>query len=87
MARVVITEHADEDFEHILADIAANGGKAVALKCYSRFEKLFELLALHPESCPLRPMWGKNIRIGIIPLSRHSSIFARTRHRPDPPYS
>jgi toxin ParE1/3/4 len=66
MARIIITSPADADTADILADIFGEAGQIIAEKCNLRFESLYERLADHPDSCPLRPKLGPHIRIGLV---------------------
>jgi toxin ParE1/3/4 len=47
-------------------DIARLAGPAIALKFNTRFEALYERLAAHPDSCPMRPELGPDIRVGVV---------------------
>lgn len=66
MARVRFTASAAGDSAAILSDLNAKAGHQIATKFGNRFTKLYERLAGHPESGPLRPVLGRNIRIGIV---------------------
>jgi toxin ParE1/3/4 len=60
-ARVVVTAPADADMANILADLAGEAGSLVASKYNLMFERLYDRLAGHPESCPARPKLGAHI--------------------------
>lgn len=67
-ARVVVTAPADADMANILADLAGEAGSLVASKYNLMFERLYDRLAGHPESCPARPKLGAHIRVaGVFP--------------------
>ena len=67
MARVVITELADVDSGHILADLADKAGARVADSYNADFDSLYQRLAAFPESGSLRPRLGASVRIGVVP--------------------
>jgi toxin ParE1/3/4 len=66
MARVVVTAPADADMANILADLADEAGSLVASKYNLMFERLYDRLAGHPESCPTRPKLGAHIRVAVV---------------------
>ena len=64
--RVVVTELADTDTAEILADIAGEAGYRTAEKYNLRIERLYNRLAMHPDSCEARPKLGAHIRVGVV---------------------
>ncbi len=66
MARIIVTAPADADMADIFADLYNGAGPVTAEKFNTRFDRLYERLANHPESCPLRPKLGPHIRIGLV---------------------
>jgi toxin ParE1/3/4 len=66
MARVIVSEVADEDLSRISARLAHEAGSRVARKYGLRFERLFELIAQRPEICAARPRLGPFIRVGVV---------------------
>lgn len=66
MPRLTISATADADTADVLKDIFREAGPDVAAKFNSRFESLFERLIDHPDSGPVRPKLGRNIRIGLV---------------------
>jgi len=66
MARVIVSDVADEDMSRISARLAHEAGSRVARKYGLRFERLFELIAQRPDMCAARPGLGPFIRVGIV---------------------
>lgn len=66
MARVTVTAPADADTANILTELAREAGFNTAAKFNFRFEKLYDRLADHPDSGPLRPKLGRHIRIALV---------------------
>jgi toxin ParE1/3/4 len=66
IARVIVSELADADTKDILAEIEREAGCSIAAKYNARFEKLYDRLAEHPESCEAHPELGAHIRVGVI---------------------
>ncbi|HEY5225999.1 MAG TPA: type II toxin-antitoxin system RelE/ParE family toxin [Methylovirgula sp.] len=66
MVRIVVTALADADVADILADLNSEAGSVTAERFNARFERLYERLADHPDSGPLRPILGSHIRIGVV---------------------
>ncbi len=66
MPRVIITAPADADAADILADLFSEAGAVTAEKFNARFEALYDRLANHPDSGPMRPKLGPYIRIGLV---------------------
>jgi plasmid stabilization system protein ParE len=66
MARVVVTELADEDVAAILGRIAREAGHGVATKYNFLIEGLYSRIAEYPEGFQSRPKLGPHIRVGII---------------------
>lgn len=66
MARVVITSPADADAAHIIAGLGAKAGAGVAARYDADFDKLYERLAVHPESGAPRPTLGRRVRICVV---------------------
>jgi len=64
--RIIVTELADADTAEILAEIAGEAGYRTAEKYNHRFERLYNRLATHPESCEARPKLGAHIRVGVV---------------------
>ncbi len=66
MTRVSFTASAAADSAAILSDLNAKAGHQVAANFRNRFTQVYDRLAAHPESGPLRPTLGPNIRIAVV---------------------
>ncbi len=66
MTRFVIAAIADADRAEIIEELAAKAGAFTARKYDDRFEQLYDRLELYPQSCPLRPVLGHEIRLGVV---------------------
>jgi plasmid stabilization system protein ParE len=66
VARILVTSLADADAAQIIADLDAKAGERVAARYHSNFEKLYDRLAVHPDSGALRPRLGERVRIGVV---------------------
>ncbi len=64
MAEIEILPDARNDLKEILFYLAMHAGSKSADKYDIDFDKLLSLLSRHPESMPLRPKLGQNIRVG-----------------------
>ncbi len=66
MAKVEIASTADADVEEILEYLAEKAGDPTVVKYAQDFDKLYDHLALYPESCPRRPRLAPTARIAIV---------------------
>ncbi len=66
MAQVLLTSPADADIGGIIAYLACKAGNTLAARYVASFEKLFNRLADYPDSGPLRPALGPQVRISIV---------------------
>jgi toxin ParE1/3/4 len=75
MVRVIVTDTASADQAYVLKDLDETAGRRVALRFLSMFRALYQRLADHPASGPIRPALGPNIRIGIVtPISSFTDM-------------
>ncbi len=65
MTRVIVADAASHDQADILRDLTAKAGSRTATKYENLFNRLFDLLADHPDIGAPRPGLGPRIRIGI----------------------
>lgn len=66
MARVIVSDLADEDTAAMLGDIAREAGHLVADRYNAELGSLFDRLADYPESCQTRPNLGAHVRVGVM---------------------
>jgi len=66
-ARVVVTDAASDDQRAVLLYLHRHAGTSVARRYQHGLSELFRQISDHPDSGPMRPGLGKDIRIGILP--------------------
>ncbi len=49
-----------------MAEIEREAGRSIAAKYNARFERLYDRLAAHPESCEAHPELGAHVRVAVI---------------------
>lgn len=66
MIRIVLSREAQGDSDAILSSLTRHAGVKFAALYARRFDRLYALLADHPDSGPARPRLGSKVRIGIV---------------------
>ncbi len=66
MTLVVLSREAQGDSDAILSSLARDASARAAARHARRFDRLYALLADHPDSGPARPQLGPKVRIGVV---------------------
>lgn len=67
-ARVVLSPEAQDDSDAIIVGFARRAGLEVARRYARDFDRLYSLLADHPDIGPGRPRLGEGVRISVVAL-------------------
>jgi plasmid stabilization system protein ParE len=66
MARLVVTERADDDLASIIQNLRDTAGEAVALRYRQAIDQVFERLVRFPRSGMSRRKMGRHVRIAVV---------------------